>query len=266
MKTKFTPAFDSAIGNDDLGKKDSAGAIAAYKAELAAMPPDQLATPNALQETYYLGSAYFAATPPDYVNCTFYTTRAAVLAPDQFKAQLQPLATYCYKKYHGGTDGYDAVIAAAKANVNPPDGFSIVAAPTNEDLVKKTIAETPDLATLALSDKEFILQYGKTDDADKVFGTIKGKTTEIPDAMVIDGSTADKLLVAVSDDSVQSKTADFTYNMKTPLTKVPAAGTKVTLMGTYASYTQSPLMIVMDGGEEVAKKAAPAKKAPVRRK
>ncbi len=161
------------------------------------------------------------------------------LAPDKFKAQLQPLATYCYKKYHGGADGYDAVVAAAKANLNPPAGFSIVAAPTNEDLVKKTIAETPDLATLALSDKEFILQYGKPEDAEKVFGTIKGKTTEIPDATVIDGSTADKLMVAVSDDAIQSKTADFTYNMKTPLAKVPATGSKVTLTGTYASYTQN---------------------------
>ncbi len=263
VQTKFTPTFYSAIGNDDLGKKDAAGAVTAYKAELAAMPADQLAQPSALQETYFLGSAYFSSTPPDYVNCTFYATRAAVLAPDQFKPQLQPLATYCYKKYHGGTDGYDAVIAAAKANVNPPADFTIVAAPTNEDIVKKTIADTPDLATLNVSDKEFILQYGKPDDAEKVFATIKGKTTEIPDAVFISG-TSDRIMVAVSDDAIQSKTADFTYNLKTPLKTTPVAGAKVTLTGTYASYTQSPLMIVMDGGEEIVK--APVKKAPVRRR
>ena len=266
QKAYATPVFYGAIASDDYAKKDFPDAITNYKAELAAMKPEDTTKPQALQETYYLGDSYYESTPKDYVNCTFYTTRAAALAPDQFKPQLQPLATYCYKKYHGGTDGYDAVTAAATANLNPPSGFSIVPAPTNEDLVKKTIAETPDLATLALSDKEFILQYGKPDDANKVFDTIKGKTTEIPDATVIDGSTADKLLVAVSDDSVQAKTADFTYNMKTPLKAVPAAGTKVTLTGTYASFTQSPLMIIMNDGEETKKAAPAAKKPPVRRR
>ena len=266
QKAYATPVFYGSIATDDMAKKDYAGAITNYKAELAAMKPEDTTKPAALQDTYYLGEAYYESTPKDYVNCTFYTTRAAALAPDQFKAQLQPLATYCYKKYHGGTDGYDAVTTAATANLDPPSGFSIVPAPTNEDLVKKTIADTPDLATLALSDKEFILQYGKPEDAEKVFATVKGKTTEIPDATVIDGSTADKVLVAVSDDSVQAKTADFTYNMKTPLKAVPAAGTKITLTGTYTSYTQSPLMITMDGGEEAKKPAAAAKKPATTRR
>ena len=54
--------------------------------------------------------------------------------------------------------------------------------------------------------------------------------------------------------------------MKTPLTKVPEVGSKMTLTGTYASYTQTPVMIMMSDGEDVVKKAAPVKKAPVRRR
>ena len=54
--------------------------------------------------------------------------------------------------------------------------------------------------------------------------------------------------------------------MKTPLKAVPAAGTKITLTGTYTSYTQSPLMITMDGGEETKKAAPAARKPPVRRR
>ncbi len=262
LKDYSTPIFYGAEATDDLAKKDAAGAVTAYKAELAAEPVASTTQPAALQETYYLGQAYYQSTPPDYVNCTFYTTRAASLAPDQFKPQLQPLANYCYKKYHGNMDGYDAVVTAAKANLNPPADFKIVPAPTDEDIVKKTIAETPDLATLALSDKEFILQHGTSDDADKVFATVKGKSTQIPDATVI-SATADQLQVAVSDDSVQAKTADFTYAMKTPLKTIPTVGSKVTLTGTYASYTQKPLMITMSEGELAAKKA-PAR-APVRR-
>jgi hypothetical protein len=97
-----------------------------------------------------------------------------------------------------------------------------------------------------------------------VFDTVKGKAVEIPDAIVV-AATADQLQVAVSDDSKQASpkpTADFTFNMKTPLTKVPSVGDKVTLDGTYASYTQSPLMITMSDASVVAPKKAPAK-APV---
>jgi len=252
LKDFATPTFYSAIGADDLAKKDSAGAIEAYKAELAATPEaDTEKAGTALQDTYFLGQAYYTSQPPDYVNCTFYATRAASFAPDNFKAQLQPLASFCYKKYHGGDDGYDAVVTAAKASLNPPAEAA------------KTVADTPDLATLALSDKEFILENGKPADADKVFDTIKGKNFEIPGATVL-VATAEQLQVAVSDEAVASKTPDFTYNMKEPLKTVPAVGDKVDLTGTYASYTQNPLMIVMSDGEEVKKAAAkPVHHAPV---
>jgi hypothetical protein len=122
------------------------------------------------------------------------------------------------------------------------------------------IASTPDLATLAVSDKEFILANGKPEDAAKVWDTIKGKSVQFPDTTVI-SVTDTALLVAVSDDAVQSKTPDFTFQLAAPLKTPPAAGAKVTVSGTYASYTPSPIMITMSDGAVVEKKA-PAK-APV---
>ena len=79
----------------------------------------------------------------------------------------------------------DAVVAAAKANLNPPSDFTIKAAPSDADIAAQTVASTPDLATLALSDKEFILKNGTPDVAEKVFATVKGKTVEIPESLVI---------------------------------------------------------------------------------
>ena len=267
QKAALTPTFYSTIGGAALAKKDYAGAITAYKTELSSVPVEQTTQPGtALQDTYFLGQAYYASTPPDYVNCTFYTTRAATYAPAQFKTQFQPLASYCYKKYHGTNDGYDAVVTAAKASVNPPDGFSITPAPSDADIAHKTVTDTADLSTLALSDKEFILANGSTEDAEKVFATVKGKADKVPDATVI-AATADSVQVAFSDDAVQAKTADITFNMKTPLKTVPAVGSKVTLVGTWASYTQKPLMITMSDSEVATKAAAaPAHKAPARRR
>ncbi len=262
---KVTPTLYSVQGNAALGKKDYPGAITAFKAELAAADPATTQQPGtALQDTYYLGQAYYLSTPPDYVNCTFYTTRAASYA-GQYAAQLQPLASYCYKKYHGKADGYDAVVTAAKANMNPPADFKIEAAPSDADIAHKTVTDTPDLATLALSDKEYILSNGTADDAEKVFATVKGKTDKIPNATVI-SATADTITIAYSDDAVQSKTADFSFTMKTPVKTLPVVGSKITLTGVWSSYTQKPLLITMTDGEEAGKAPAPAHKAPVRHK
>lgn len=265
LKSAAEPTFYSAIADDDLAKKDNAGAIENLKNEISKHQADTQKPSPVLQDVYVLAQAYYTSTPPDYLNCAWYATRAAAFAPEPYKTQIGQLASYCYTKYHGNKDGYQAMQTAVQTSVDPPAGFldTIKPAPKPEDLVAQTIASTPDLATLALSDKEFILQYGKPEDADKVFNTIKGKAVEIPDAVVV-AATADQLQVAVSDDAKQAQpkpTADFTFNMKEPLKTVPNAGDKITLQGTYASYTQSPLMITMSDGSVVTpKKAAPARR------
>ena len=238
IQQSANPIFYSAIGTAALNKKDTATAITNFKQELAAVPVESTTQPGpVLQDTYFLGLAYLQSSPPDYVNCTFYVTRFVAYAPEPYKSQMTPTATYCYKKYHGNSEGYDAVVTAAKANLNPPSGFTITPAPKASDIAHQTVTSTSDLSTLALSDKEFILQNGTAADADKVFATIKGKDVKIPDATVI-SATDSALQVAVSDDAVQSKTADFTFNMKEPLKTPPTVGSKVTLSGVYQSYTR----------------------------
>jgi hypothetical protein len=261
LKSAAFPVFYSTIATDALNKKDAATAITNFKLELSSVPVESTKTPGPLlQDTYTLGQAYYQSTPPDYVNCTWYASRAAAFAPEPYKSQMLPLAKYCYKKYHGGDDGYDAVTTAVQTNLDPPAGFTIKPAPSPADIVAQVIKDTPDLATLAVSDKEFILANGKPEDAAKVWDTIKGKSVQFPDTTVI-SVTDTALLVAVSDDAVQSKTADFTFQLAAPLKTPPVAGAKVTVTGTYASYTPSPIMITMSDGAVVDKKA-PAK-APV---
>ena len=257
LKGAAYPVFYDTIATDALNKKDAVTAITDFKLELSSVPAESTKTPGPLlQDTYTLGQAYYQSTPPDYVNCTWYASRAAAFAPEPYKSQMLPLAKYCYKKYHGGDDGYDAVTTAVQTNLNPPPGFTIKPAPSPADIVAQVIASTPDLATLAVSDKEFILANGKPEDAAKVWDTVKGKSVQFPDTTVV-SVTDTALLVAVSDDAVQSKTADFTFQLKAPLKTPPAAGTKVTVTGTYASYTPSPIMITMSDGAVAEPKKAP---------
>jgi hypothetical protein len=281
LKSATYPVFYGAIATAALNKKDAATAVTNFKQELASVSEDATKTPGPLlQDTYTLGFAYSQIAPPDYVNCTWYASRAASLAPEPYKTQMLPLGKYCYKKYHGADDGYDVVLTAASASLNPPAGFTIKPAPSPADIVANVIATTPDLSTLAVSDKEFILTNGKPDDAAKVWDLLKGKSVQLPDVLIIESSPT-VLKVAVSDDAVQSKTADFTFNLapldegKTPaqvaaakktadaITAATAAGSKVTLTGTYASYTTNPTMITMSDGAVVLPKAKAPAKPPV---
>ncbi len=267
LKAKTTQVFDSAIADDDQAKKDYAAEITVLKSELAAVDPAQTqAVGPVLQDEFSLANAYYQSDPKDFLDCAYYAARTGAFAPAAQQANINQLGNYCYSKYHGSADGYDKLQAIAKTNLTPPADLAttITPAPKPEDIVKNLIATTPDLAKLALSDKEFVLQYGQPADADKVFDTIKGKSVTIPGTVVT--ATADQLTMSVSPDALQAGTPDFTFAMKTPLTTPPAVGTKLNVEGTYASYTQSPLMITMsDGGIVEPKKEAP-RRAPVRRR
>ena len=290
LKSAAFPAFYSAIGADALNKKDGTAAVDAFTKELQAVPADQTTKPGSiLQDTYFLALAYMQSNPPDYLNCAFYAARFVAYAPEPYKSQVAPTAKYCYRKYHGSEDGYDAVASAAQASLTPPAGFkdSVKPAPTPADIVNQVIQSTPDLGTLAVSDKEFILQNGTPDQAEKVWDTVKGKSVQIPDALVI-ASTPTQLQVAVSDDAKQSKTADFTFTLKpqdeattaaakkqqAAIQAATAVGQTVTLQGTYDSYTPKPIMITMSDGDVVLPKGAtkptathaPAHRAPAKKK
>jgi tetratricopeptide (TPR) repeat protein len=263
LKTKTDPTFESAIADDDIAKKDYADAIPVLKKEIEEDKDNTTKVGQTLGDVYVLAQAYYSSTPPDYLNCAWYATRAAAFAPAAYKTTIEPLATYCYKKYHGSADGYAAMQTAVQTNLDPPAGFTVTAAPKPEDLVANLVATTPDLATLALGDKETALQYGKPDDAQKVFASVKGKSVEFPNVTVV-SATDSQLVLEVSDDAVASKTPDFTVNLKEPVKTIPQPGEKITVQGTYDSYTSSPLMITMSDGSIVApKRTAPAHR-PVR--
>jgi hypothetical protein len=266
LKGATTPIFESAIAQDDTLKKDFAGAIAAYTAELKAYPdPAQTQSGPGLNDTYLLGQAYAQSTPPDLKNAAWFFTRAAQFAPDQAKPQIEKAAEYFYNKYHGSMDGYPAVQALAKANLFPPPDYNPTPAPpppSPADLAAQTVASTPDLKTLSLSDQEFILFNGKPEDAQKVWDVLKGRRVQVPGTVVT--ATADSVQLAVTEDNKSTNKADFTINMKTPLKTVPTVGATVTFEGTFDSYTPNPPMITLSDGEPPAK--APARTAPARRR
>jgi hypothetical protein len=150
LKSKTDPTFMSAIADDDMAKKDNADAITELKKEIDGNTDDTTKPSQTLQDVFVLAQAYYTSTPPDYLNCAWYATRAAAFAPAAYKTTIEPLASYCYKKYHGSADGYAAMQTAVQTSLDPPAGFTVTPAPKPEDLVANLVSTTTDLATLAL--------------------------------------------------------------------------------------------------------------------
>jgi hypothetical protein len=267
LKDATTPIFYSAIAMDDQLKKDYPGAEDAFKKELQAVPAAQTQAGPSLNDTYLLGQAYAQQTPPDLKNAVWFLTRAAAYAPPAAKDQIEKAAEYYYNKYHGGMDGFDQVKTLVTQSVLPPDSYNPTPAPpppSPADQAAKVVASTPDLKTLNLNDKEFILFNGKPEDAGKMWDTMKGQTYEIPGKVV--SATPDSVQLAVTDDAKASNTADFTINMKKPLTTPPAIGNMVNYDATFDSYTQNPKMITLINGTPPApEKPKPTHRAPAHR-
>ena len=142
-------------------------------------------------------------------------------------------------------------------------------AKTPAEIVDDVIKSTPDLTTLNLGDKEFILAAGSKENADKLWAVLKDQVTPVP-GKVIEASTT-VIKVAVTDDAKAANTADFIVNLKKPLEDkdVPAVGFEykippaTALVGTYDSYAQIPAtatlaqtaqIVLRDGEIQVEKK------------
>jgi hypothetical protein len=259
QKATTDPFFHSVLAYDNIySKKDLKVAIAEFRTELEMLPPDATKVAPALNDTLILGQTYSQLQPPDMVDSVWFLARAEDFAPDNFKPQIDKQARYWYKRYHGKEDGFDDIKAKAATSVFPPTDFTVKPADTPADIANGVVASTPDLSTLALADKEFILANASKENADKVWDTIKDKTSEIPGTVI--AATASQIQLAVTDDAKTDKKADFTVNLKTPLADkdVPAAGTELKgLIGTFDSYTQSPAQIILRDGEIQVEKKKP---------
>ncbi len=268
-KAATDPVFYSILSNDALySKKDLKAAVDAFRTELEWMAKnnaDLTKVPPGLNDTLLLGQTYTQLTPPDMINGVWFLTRAENFAPAGFKPQIDKQARYWYKRYHGKEDGFEAVLAASATSVFPPDGFTIAPAPTPKDIADGVVASTPDLTTLALQDKEYILANASKDNADKLWATLKDQVAQIPGTIMSVSDDGTQVKIAVTDDAKADKKPDFTINLKKPLTAAEkaklAVGTDETnLIGTFDSYTQNPEEIIMRDGELQAEKKTPAHK------
>ncbi|HEY6348358.1 MAG TPA: hypothetical protein VI636_03010 [Candidatus Angelobacter sp.] len=268
LRTQMADIFNGAAGFCALQNKDNAGARTYYEKAFQLDPTN-------LQDVYQLSVSLLEMNPMD-TNGLWYCSKAIQLAQSQNLAQaVQGMVGYCkakYKKYHGGEDGWDELVAGTSTETKLPADFPtrIKPAPTPCDLAVQAVQQN-DPATLSFGDKEFILSKAgcspaNKDAADKVWKSIqdmeKNGEARLEISIKIISATTDSIEAAISDDNQQVNKADMHIILEKPAkppvrpVKPPAPGTMTKIVGVITNYTPDPFMFTME------KAALPAAKAP----
>lgn len=216
------PIFHSAIALDDiLSKKDVKAGIEEYRTELMLFAPDATKSGPGLVDTLQLAEAYVKPEAKDLPLACWFYARAWNFAPPSYKSQIEPKLEYWYKKFHGALDGLDDIKTQAAATVFPPGTLAIKPAATPAERIHDLLANTPDLKTLALADKETILAVGSKEDADKLWALLKDQQTPVPGTVMEAPATGLKIAITQA-----AKTADFLVSLKAPMacSDIAAAG------------------------------------------
>jgi len=165
-----------------------------------------------LQDTLLLAKAYAQPDAKDLVKSIWFYARAWDFAPANYKATIESSLEYYYKKYHGDLKGLDDIKAQAALTTFPPGTLKIEAVKTPAEQIHDLILTTPNLTTLNLGDKEFILAAGAKEDADKLWAVLKNEVTPVPGIVMEANAAAIKVAVTQG-----VKPTEFIVNLKTPV-------------------------------------------------
>jgi hypothetical protein len=258
MRKQMTAIFAGALGFGTLQAKDYAKARSYYRMAFAA-------DPNNLQDVYQLATAELQMEPID-AEGLWYIARAAMLAKGNDAAQ-QRIVAYGkarYRKYHGGEDGWDELLAQAAAQPAPPPDFArtIKPAPTLAELAVQAVRDH-DPASLAFADWEVVLSQRDAGPANKeaaakvwqvIQATQKDGAARLKIPVKIIGTTRDTIQAAITDDNQRDNKVDLMVVVKAPMTSPPPAGASLDVTGLIVDYLPSPFTFIMRDGE-----VAPAK-------
>ena len=242
--------------------------------------------PTQGQFSYFLAQAQFnqrQTNPEKQPPAIFHFTRAAVVeGPNAMTADNRKTAlayvTNLYKQYHGSTDDFDKVQAAAKASAFPPAGFTIESA---QDIARKKAEEQAklDAANPILAFWRDIVREPLQKDGDSYFDAMKGallpgepgktKGFEKFKAKLIsmDPPTKPKTLVLALE---KSDVPDVTLKFEEPLPGNMEPGADLEFEGQPLSYTKTPFMVTFEVDMEQKQlvgwtgKNAPGSKGPAK--
>lgn len=258
MKESFKSIFSSAIGTAALNNKN-------YQAAAPMLLDAVKANPNDYITVYQLAVSYLEQKPP-VVDGLFWGARAVALAQQQnpqAAAQFQRYVKSKYVRYHGGDDGFDALLKDAANQPGLPQGFTVAPAPSPADQAAQMVQQkTPD--KMGFGEWVFILTSGNQQAADTVWNAIKGKALQMQGKVISASPTV--LSIAATEDAINANQPEIELTMVAaiPARLQPKPGATIIFEGTPTSYTAQPFLMKMDQGK-LASKGGGAAETPAKK-
>jgi hypothetical protein len=232
--------------------------------------------PNNGEVDFFMGTVVVSQKNPQKTSAgLFYFARAATyegtggLAPAG-RQQALAYVQRAYKGYHGSDDGFNDLVAAAKAGTTPPADYHIVSVAETADKQRKAqeVQEAEDAKNpQLLLWKNIKMQLTAADGATYFNSSMKGALLPTLKGKVVklDPEVKPKTVVLALEDGT---TPDATLKFEMPLAGKVEPGAELTFEGVPDSYTATPYMVVFsvepDKLHGWTGKNAP--KAPVRKK
>ena len=250
-----------------LQRKNWSGAESEYQKSLQI-------DPNNGAIAYQLATAIYSEKDPAKTpTALFYYARAAsfegqgALNPDGRK-QVLAFVQKAYKGYHGSDQGFNDLVAAAKAAPNPPADFTIKSA---LDIAKAEMANEEEWTKAHPQEamwkgiKEALTgadgaNYFNSSMQGAGLPPLKGKVVKLEPAV-----KPKTILVAMEDGKSDGTTADATLKFEMALPGSVEPGTELIFEGVPESYTANPLMVVFNVDKEKLQGWTGKNAPPVRR-
>jgi tetratricopeptide (TPR) repeat protein len=251
LRKQMAAIFHGAAGFTALQAKDYAAARDHYLQSIENDPSD-------LQDVYQLAVAELEMKPAD-PNGFWYVAKAFQLAQGNAAAQ-KSIADYGkakYRRYHGGEDGWDQLVAAAATQPVRPTDFAIKAAPTAAEIAVKALQDNAP-GDLSFGDYEYVLSFrdaspANKEAADKVMQAILDKekqgTVKMKIAVKVISATESTIQVAITDENQQANKADMQVTLTKPALHPATAGAMIEVVGLITDYSLNPFSFRMVQGE-----------------
>ena len=235
------------------------------------------AYPDKSYLVYQLGLAYVCEKKMP--QAAWELARAAAMDPtlSGTNANTKVVTDYAKKYYtnlHGNAEGYDEFVAKAKANLLPPDGFTIVNVDAQKaEAINKWNDEHKEAATWAGIKGSLTAPDGAaffdSNMKEAAFPTMKGTLVE-----AVPACRPKTLLVSVPSFDNAKPPAEITLKFATALTGKPEVGGEITFNeGVSKTFTASPFMLTMEVDKDKIQgltmtqcAAAPVPEGPCRRR
>src|SRR5271169_331136 len=215
--TKFhnelSAIFEGGLGFVALQKKDNATASKDFGEAISEESQPSIA------DIYPLAQADLESKPMNPEGFWF-IVKASQMAQGAGQQQILEYGHKKYIRYHGKEDGWNELVAQAKAStsVMPPEGFTVAAAPPPPSPAEQAadLVKSKQPKDMTFAEWELVLSSGNQQAADTVWNALKDKAVKLGDNVVI-SATASKISLAGSDDDIEAKKADIDLTMEKPL-------------------------------------------------